>query len=69
VYDTTVRIIERPPGKEYTPITFREGDRHVQPGERPLNENNDREWAEGRGNPSCLGWHTTSRPLGGVLKK
>jgi hypothetical protein len=63
----TIRLLGLPrehPVKNILPITFREGDRHAQPGEQPLN---DREWAEGRGNPSCLGQHL-ARQIASILQ-
>jgi hypothetical protein len=58
-----MKTIEHPV-KSILPVTFREGDRHAQPGEQPLN---DREWAEGRGNPSCLGRHL-ARQIASILQ-
>ena len=50
--------------KKILPISFREGDRHAQPGEQPLE---DREWAEtsARG-PQLLGQRLAHQLVGAI---
>jgi len=59
-----LKVPKTHPAQSILPVSFRQGDRHAQPGEQPLD---DREWASTTGrNPQSLGQHL-ARQLAATL--